>query len=63
MVRITVKNELSHIEADGKKEELIMEACFALLGAIQVLRECGKSDAFIQAVFDTSLHHADALTE
>lgn len=55
MVQIRVENDETALELKGHDKELVIEACFALKGAIDALREMHKSDSFIKAAFEISL--------
>ena len=55
MVQIRVENDETALELKGHDRDLIIEACFALKGAIDVLRELHKSDSFIKAAFEISM--------
>lgn len=55
MVQIRVENDETALELKGQNNELVIEACFALKGAIDALRELHNSEAFIKAAFEISL--------
>lgn len=55
MVQIRVENDETALELKGHDKDLVIEACFALKGAIDALREMHKSDSFIKAAFEISL--------
>lgn len=55
MVKITVENDETALEMKGQDRDLVIDACFALKGAIDALRELHKSDSFIRAAFEISI--------
>lgn len=55
MVRIEVDGDSTALEMKGQDTDLVIDACFALKGAIDALRELHKSDRFIMAAFDISM--------
>ena len=55
MVQIRVENDETALELKEQDNDLIIEACFALKGAIDALRELHKSDSFIKAAFEISM--------
>ena len=55
MVQIRVENDETALEMKGHDTDLVIDACFALKGAIDALRELHKSDSFIRAAFEISI--------
>lgn len=63
MIKITVDDTKAEIEAEGKTEDIILEAGFALYQCILALRKCEKSDEFINAMFKIALEHEEDETD
>lgn len=55
MVQIRIENDETALELKGQDHDLVIEACFALKGAIEALRVLHKSDSFIRAAFEISI--------
>lgn len=63
MIKITVDDTKAGIEAEGKREDIILETGFALYQCILALRQCEKSDAFIKGMFKIALEHEEETDE
>jgi hypothetical protein len=57
MVKIEIGKDCGSVEVEGKGDTLIIETGLALYDCIRILKECGKSDAFIEAMFKIALSH------
>lgn len=57
MVKIEIGKDWGSVEVEGKGDDVIIEAGFALYDCIRILRECGKSDKFIEAMFKIAITH------
>ena len=63
MIKITVDGDKTCTNAEGNGDDVIIEAGFALYDCIEILKECGKSDAFIEAMFHIALKHQGGDTD
>ena len=57
MIKIEIGKDCVSFEVEGKDDDVIIEAGLALYDCIRILKECGKSDAFIEAMFKIALSH------
>ena len=57
MVKIEIGKDCGSVVVEGKGDDVIIEAGFALYDCIRILRECGKSDKFIEAMFKIAITH------
>lgn len=57
MVKIEIGKDCGSVEVSGKGDDVIIETGFALYDCIRILRECGKSDNFIEAMVKIALTH------
>lgn len=59
MIKITVDEQKAGIEAEGRREDIILETGFALYQCIIALRQCEKSDKFIEGMFKIALEYKE----
>ncbi len=59
MVKIEITEDCGTVEVSGNRDDVIIDAGFALHDCIRILRECGRSDAFIKEMFMIALNHED----
>lgn len=59
MIKIEIAEDCGTVEISGNRDDVIIAAGFALYNCIRILRECGRSDAFIKEMFMIALNHKD----
>ncbi len=59
MVKIEIAEDCGIVEVSGNRDDVIIDVGFALYDCIRILRECGKSNAFIEGMFKIALEHED----
>lgn len=63
MIKIEIGKDCGSVEIEGKGDDVIIETGFALYDCIRILRECRKSDEFIEAMFKIALGHEGEVDE
>lgn len=57
MIKIKIGKDCGSVEVEGKGDDVIIEAGFVLYECIRILRECGKSDKFIEEMYKIVITH------